>query len=316
MTATLHSLSAERLAAQPKPAPTHPALTALMSHVPVQAFVGPHGTLVNMFTAGSGMPVLALHASGLQGSAWRGLQQQLGDDFRFHCPDLYGYGRSEALPMPQRMSVEDNAGLIGTLLSRFDRPVHLVGHAFGAAVALRAALDNPARIASMTLFEPLALHLLKPEHGGHAPAQRQIESLAADMRAACLRGHSFLAAQLYHDFCNGPGAYDALPQAGRAQLATHAPRLCLDIAMTFNARQSLTSYMSLRMPVLLLSGTRSPGAFRLVTERLAGALPVVRHAILPELGHLGPASQPDAVARAARPFLQACQRLVTLRDCA
>lgn len=315
MTATLHNLADSR-PAERKPAPTHPALMALMSHIPVQAFVGPRGTLVNMFTAGEGMPVLAVHGSAMQGSAWRGLQEQLGEGFRFHCPDLYGYGRSEALPMPQRMTVEDNAGLVSALLRRFDRPAHLVGHAFGAAVLLRAALENPGKVASMTLYEPLALHLLKPELGGHAPAQRQVESMAADIRAACLRGHSHLGAEVFYDFCNGAGAFGALPQSRRAHLASQAPRLCLDIAMAFQPRQSLTSYMGLRMPVLLLSGARSPGAIRVVTERLAGVLPMVRHAILPDLSHFAPMSQPDTVARVIRPFLQACQRMVTLRDCA
>lgn len=315
MTATLRNLAESRTEDR-RPIPTHPALMALMSHVPVQAFVGPRGTLVNMFTAGSGVPVLAVHGSGMQGSAWLGLQHQLGDGFRFHCPDLYGYGRSEPLPMPQRMTVEDNAGLVSALLRRFDRPVHLVGHAFGGAVALRAALENPGKIASMTLYEPLALHLLKPELGGHAPAQRQVESMIADMRAACLRGHSHLGAEVFYEFCNGPGSFETLSQPRRAHLAAQAPRLCLDLAMSFQSRQSPTSYMGLKIPVLLLSGTRSSGAFRLVTERLAGALPRVRHAILPDLGHFAPMAQPESVARVAGPFLQACQRMAALRDCA
>lgn len=310
MTAVLRSIPSDS-----KPVPTHPALMALMGHVPVRAFVGPRGTLVNMVTAGTGSPVLAVHGSGMQGSMWRGMQPQLGDSFRFHCPDLYGYGRSEALPMPQRMTLDDNASLIDTLLRRFDRPVHLVGHAFGAAVALRAALETPGRIASMTLYEPLALHLLKPEHGGHAPAQRQMESLAADMRAACLRGELNVAGRLFFDFCNGPGAFDALSPPRQASLTTQAPRLCLDIGMAFNARQALASYAGLKMPVLLLSGTRSPGVFRLIAERLATTLPAARHAILPDLGHFAPASQPDAVARVIQPFLRACEQM-SLRACA
>lgn len=314
MTAALHSIPTEPATAS-RLVPTHPALMALMNHVPVQAFVGPRGTMVNMFTAGSGMPVLAVHGSGMQGSMWRGLQPHLGDEFRFHCPDLYGYGRSESLPMPQRMSLDDNAALIGVLLRRFDRPVHLVGHAFGAAVALRAALEHPDRLASMTLYEPMALHLLKPEHGGHAPAQRLIETLAGDMRAACLRGESHIAARLFYDHCSGAGAFAALSAARQASLAAHAPRLCLDIAMAFNARQSLGSYAGLKLPVLLLSGTRSAGALRLIADRLAATLPVVRHAILPDQDHFAPATQPEAVARVMRPFLQACAR-ITLRACA
>ncbi|MEK9970265.1 MAG: alpha/beta hydrolase [Ferrovibrio sp.] len=298
-----------------RPVPTHPALMALMSHVPVQAFVGPRGTLVNMFTAGSGTPVLAVHASGMQGSVWRTLQTCMGDDFRFHCPDLYGYGRSEPLPMPQRMSLDDNAGLISTLLRRFSQPVHLLGHGFGAAVALRAALDNPGRLASLTLHEPLALHLLKPEYDGHAPAQRQIESLIGDMRAACLRGESHVAGALFYDFCCGTGAFHRLSQQRQAGLAAQAPRLCLDLAMTLRTEQPLAAYKSLNLPTLLLSGTRSPGAFRLVVERLAAAMPQARHAILPDHGHFAPTSQPESLARVVAPFMQACQQ-AALRACA
>jgi pimeloyl-ACP methyl ester carboxylesterase len=298
---------------RPRVVPTHPALMALMSHVPVQAFVGPQGTLVHMFTGGDGAPVLAVHGSGQEGASWRGLLPWLGDDFRLHCPDLYGYGKSEAPPMPQRMSLDDNAALISALLRRFDRPVHLLGHAFGGAVALRAALELPGRVASMTLYEPLALHLLKPEYGGHAPAQRQVETLAADMRAACLRGEPVEAARLFHDHCSGAGSFNALTDARRAALATQAPRLCLDIAMAFGAHQPLMSYAGLRMPVLLLSGTRSSGSLRLIAERLAHALPAVRHAILPGFGHLAPLSQPDTVGRVIQPFLAACERAALQR---
>lgn len=291
-----------------RPVPVHPALMALMSTVPVQAFVGPRGTLVHMYTSGSGTPILAVHGSGLQGQNWRGLQSSLGEDYRLHAPDLYGYGQSETLPMPQRMTLDDNAGLIGALLRRFDRPVHLLGHAFGAAVALRAALEHPDRIQSMTLYEPLTLHLLKPEHGGHAPAQRQMESLASDMRVACLRGDTAEAARIFYDHCHGQNAFNQLPVARWKLLQTQAPRLCLDIGMAFQARQALSAYRGLRMPVLLLSGMRSSGLLRLIAERLASVLPAVRHAILPELGHLAPVSHPEAVARVIAPFLRACER--------
>lgn len=291
------------------PAVLHPALpTALTSSVPIQAFVGPHGTLVHMFAAGAGAPVLAIHGSGMHGQMWRGMLSGMNDEFRLHCPDLYGYGQSEPLPMQQRMTLEDNAKLIGALLRRFDRPVHVVGHAFGAAVALRAALDHPACLASMTLYEPLALHLLKPECGGHAPAQRQIETMAGDMRIACLRGETREAARLFYDHCSGPGAFDAQPEQRRIMLAVQAPRLCLDMGMAFGPSQASATYRSLRMPVLLLNGSRSSGTLRLIAERLAGVLPLVRHAILPELGHLAPVTHPEVMARVILPFLNVCER--------
>lgn len=313
MTAVPLRSSSSPAVAPARPVPTHPALMALMSTVPVQAFVGPRGTLVHMFTSGSGTPVLAVHGSGLQGQTWQGLMPWLGEDFRLHAPDLYGYGQSEPLPMPQRMTLDDNAGLIGALLCRFDRPVHLIGHGFGGAVALRAALEHPGRIQSMSLYEPLALHLLKPEFGGHAPAQRQMESMAGDMRVACLRGDTADAARIFHDHCHGAGSFDLLPVARWKLLQAQAPRFCLDIGMAFNARQPLAAYRALRMPVLLLSGLRGSGILRLVAERLAGTLPSARHAMLPDLGHLAPLSHPELMARIIAPFMRACERTAPQR---
>jgi pimeloyl-ACP methyl ester carboxylesterase len=60
--------------------------------------------------------------------------------------------------------------------------MHLVGHSYGGGVALRAAVERPERIASLTLYEPSAFHPLKVMrvHGAHALA----EIIAISKRAA------------------------------------------------------------------------------------------------------------------------------------
>jgi pimeloyl-ACP methyl ester carboxylesterase len=68
--------------------------------------------------------------------------------------DQRGHGLSERPPFGYR--IEDSVADLGALLDALEvsGPVHLVGHSYGASIALRAALAEPARFASLVLIEP------------------------------------------------------------------------------------------------------------------------------------------------------------------
>lgn len=288
----------------------------LHSGVPAQVLVSPRGTLVNLFTGGDGIPVVALHGSGFQGQAWRGLLPALEGGFRLHGPDLYGYGGSAAFPGPRPATLEEEADLVGALLRCFDRPVHLAGHSYGGAVALQVAADYPRQVCSLALYEPLTLHLLKPEFGGHAPALHQVEILASSIRNACLRKQHEQAARLYIEHWCGAGGFERLPAARRSALAGQAWRLWSDMLVALAGTLSPAACRDISLPILLLSGSRSPGTARLVIERLAGTLPGARHASLPDLGHLAPLTHPAMVGRVVATFLRACEHGLQRRACA
>ncbi|HEX3621840.1 MAG TPA: alpha/beta fold hydrolase, partial [Acidimicrobiales bacterium] len=77
--------------------------------------------------------------------------------------DLRGHGRSDQTPAGYTLddSVEDLFGVVDGL--GIDDPVHLVGHSYGASVALRAGLRYPERLAGLTLIEP---HCADTDDGG------------------------------------------------------------------------------------------------------------------------------------------------------
>ena len=126
-----------------------PLLSAPNITISNESFASPCGTLVHIFVGGEGAPVVALHCSGPQGQAWRGLLAELGHRFQMHCTDLYGYERSAAWCGPHDLTLSDEADLIGALIRRCNRPVHLIGHLIGhshrGALALRIAIDHPDR---------------------------------------------------------------------------------------------------------------------------------------------------------------------------
>lgn len=83
--------------------------------------------------------------------------------FRVLAPDSYGCGKSPEWPSDRVIQLRDEAALIEPVLQSAGSPLALVGHSYGAAVALIAALANPGRVRAMALYEPTLFALLDAE---------------------------------------------------------------------------------------------------------------------------------------------------------
>jgi pimeloyl-ACP methyl ester carboxylesterase len=77
--------------------------------------------------------------------------------------DLYGYGESDSWPGNGPFTLTAEAALADAVLPTGNGLIHLVGHSYGGAVALRFATQYPERLRSLVLIEPVAFHLLRDE---------------------------------------------------------------------------------------------------------------------------------------------------------
>lgn len=113
------------------------------------------GTEVELFTAGSGAPLLFLHGiDGVEGAA--ALLRALARDFTVHAPSHPGFGNSAR---PERLNRVDDLGYFHLdVMDRLglDRPV-AVGASFGGWVAAETFTKEPARAAQLVLISPLGL---------------------------------------------------------------------------------------------------------------------------------------------------------------
>jgi pimeloyl-ACP methyl ester carboxylesterase len=103
-----------------------------------------------------GTPILMLHGWPQHWYAWREVAPVLGAQRRVICPDLRGFGWSDAPPGPYDKATlaEDMLGLLDALgLERVD----LVAHDWGAWIGFILCLDHPQRFAHF-----LALNILPP----------------------------------------------------------------------------------------------------------------------------------------------------------
>lgn len=109
------------------------------------------GRRVRYRVDGAGPPVLLLHGVIRSLEDWTEQHRLLRDRFRVYSVDLPGYGRSAPLGVPHTLPALadavagfcDAVGLTG--------PVHVVGNSLGGAVAMRLAVRDPARVASLVL---------------------------------------------------------------------------------------------------------------------------------------------------------------------
>ncbi len=110
-----------------------------------------HGCRISYQLAGSGPPVVFIQGVGVHGSGWMPQVADLAADFACLTFDNRGIGNSQ--PQGATLSVEQMARDVGFLLDHVGwESAHVVGHSLGGPVAIQLALQDRARVKSLTLL--------------------------------------------------------------------------------------------------------------------------------------------------------------------
>lgn len=119
------------------------------------------GARIAFAETGSGDPVVMIHCSTASGRVWDDLAEHLGVGFQAIMPDQWGCGKSDPWTGQELFDLGSEAAPILDLIKAAGKPVHLIGHSYGGAVALRIAGEHPELIRSLTLIEPSCFYLLR-----------------------------------------------------------------------------------------------------------------------------------------------------------
>ncbi len=108
---------------------------------------------VHYLDYGAGEPVIFVHGNWASSGWWLRVLERLPAGYRGLAPDLRGRGTTEGPDSDYRMTS------MAADLWRFADALgiqrcHLVGHSLGAAIVLQAALDQPARVATIAVLAP------------------------------------------------------------------------------------------------------------------------------------------------------------------
>ncbi len=264
-----------------------------------------NGRSIHYRDAGAGPSVILLHCSSSHSGQWRGLIGAVEDRFRVLAPDFHGYGRSDPLPRDDRACFDHDLAIVEALMALAGGPAHVVGHSLGGAIAARAAVRRPERVARLALIEPVLFGLIE-----EADDPRRLEYLdVAHAMLVCERfGAAEKAARLFTDFWTGPGALDALDPDTRAYVVRTIGRVSDDwwgASSRAPGALKAADVASIRAETLILCAENTKPAARAVVEALRAALPSASYDEIPGAGHMAPVTHPEPVNARLAAFLDA-----------
>jgi pimeloyl-ACP methyl ester carboxylesterase len=222
---------------------------------------------------GEGPRVLLVHGSIVgAGLTWR-RQLPLAKRWTLVIPNRPGFGESPPLP---RGDFEVEAGMFAELLGD---GAHLVGHSYGAVIALLAAAARPEAVLSLTISEPGALKLAGTPEGEQLIAHGEQLYAARDS----IQPEDFLRL-----FRTGTGSSRATPDELPAELLRGA-ELAMCERPPWEADVPLDTLAAAGIPSLAISGGHSPvfeAVCNTIAARLGGERAVIegRGHNLPETG--------------------------------
>lgn len=254
---------------------------------------GGAGTGLHWRTWGNGpAQVLALHCGLGQGGMWRAAADPLSAHCTVHAPDLPGHGKSP--PFPPDGDVHDAA--CDAVRPHLTDGIHLAGHSFGATLALRLALETPARIASLTLIEPVFFAA-----AADSALKRSHKAAEDALYNECAAGNLLQGARLFNRLWGGGVPWNSFPERVQNGMARQMPFVCATEPALWQDRAGMLApggLESLTCPVTLLRGAQTVPIIAEVHKGLMNRLPQARETVVEGAGHMVLLSHPQAVTEA------------------
>ena len=254
-----------------------------------------HGHDIAWQVLGQGpRPALAIHCTLGASSLWGPVLAPLDAQISATVFDQPGHGQSGpwgaegAVPGAfQRLVTQIAASFI-------TRPVDLIGHSFGASVALRLAVAAPEAVRSLTLIEPV---LFKSVEGGAEwhDLRRHQDHFEALIAAG---DHEVAARGFLRDWGAGQ-PWETLPPHQRERFRAAMPMVGNISAANFEDPGLIwrpNGIEAIDAPAMIIHGDRSPPIIAQVCGAIAARLGDVGTACVPGAGHMLPVTHAAQVA--------------------
>jgi pimeloyl-ACP methyl ester carboxylesterase len=254
----------------------------------VQIFFCPSGSRLSYEISGKGPPLILVHGSFSDHETnWALVRPLLDEQFTVYAVARRGRGETTSGP-----TLVDEAGDLAAFLASLAGPVYLLGHSYGAQVALRAAAESPEHVRKLVLYEApwpnaTASELLDRlrSRAAHSDWNGLAEVFFSEVLALTADDIEELRAE---------GVWQFIVSDAEASLD--------DISALCRYRFEPSDFRDLPVPVFLQVGTESPREV-FATDALARNLPNVEIQELEGQAH-------EAMSTAPRLYAESTTRLL------
>ena len=244
---------------------------------------------------------VAIHCSLSHSGSWGGIARHLSGALTLTAFDMPGHGRSA--PWQGKGEIQEETAKIAASFCT-DGPRDLIGHSFGATVALRLAVMRPELVRSLVLIEPVFFAVGCADDPG---ARAHFETAMAGYARAREAGDDMAAAEAFTAVWGDGTPWATIPHAHRAAMADQMylieaaqPALYEDVGGMLYP--GVLAHVT--QPVLLMEGNQSPEIIPAINEGLARRLPRVERAVIAGAGHMAPLTHAKQVSAEILRFLE------------
>ncbi|MBX3217723.1 MAG: alpha/beta fold hydrolase [Labilithrix sp.] len=244
--------------------------------------------------------IVLLHGLLFDGGMWRGQVEPLAALGRVVVLDGPGHGKSEPAP---RFMLEEHADALDDAFGDLGiRRAIVVGLSWGGMVAMRLALQHPARVAGLALLDTSA----------------EVDALAKRVKyrafIAMHRRVGFPYALFEKELA--PLMFGARTRAENPELlaATYRRTMGFErgglsraaIAVVVHRKNVLPELARVRVPTLVVCGREDQSTPPERSEAIARAIPGAKLAMIDDVGHMSALEDPAAVNAHLVPFVRRC----------
>jgi len=241
---------------------------------------------------------LLIHCSLAHQGAWSGLADVLSPWLKMTAFDTPGHGRSADWDERGDYQAVTTAMAADLIQDKAD----LVGHSFGATVALRLAVEQPDKVRSLTLIEPVFFAVLQGQNRDGFSKHLDTYQSVLD---ALDRGDAELAASIFVENWGTGTPRRELPVRQRNYAADRIKQILNIQRQIYDDEAGLADRLQgLDLPVLILDGTASPAIMSSVCDVLQRRIKGATRNRIEGAGHMLPITHPSCVADRIAGFLQ------------
>lgn len=231
-------------------------------------------------------PVMALHGSASSSAQWQSLCEYLEDRFHVITPDLPGYGGRPGTELQNGFTAD--AEPIIQEIEELGQPVHLVGHSYGGAIAMKVAILRPELLVSLTVYEPAFFCLLRETTNRNGQFYNEMKNVADNLHTAIANKIPEAGISAFIDYWNGEGTWTQMSSAKQAKFVSKAGIVAENIKRGFDEKVTLQELATINVPTMMMVGLESQQGAQQVSSMVAQAIPKAKLALMPGLGHMAP----------------------------
>ena len=233
--------------------------------------------------AGSGPHIVLVHGALADYRIWNTLVPAFAKRFHVIAVSLRHYYPEKWDGTGNDFTFEQHADDVAALIKKLNLgPVHLLGHSRGGGVVVNVAKTHPEVIKTLILADPVGFESMLP----NTPESQRLAQMTQDridtLRKNLASGNIELAAEVFVDSLNAPGAWATRTPAQRERLFDN---LGTAAQMGLAPATGCEQVAKFSFPILILHGENSPKNFSAMSAAMRNCRPIAEPIVVPNAAH-------------------------------